>query len=194
MSKPKVFIIESLCFDDENNQRFEGEFLSQILHLGCKKSKYYYIRTKKELKKVLKIYKKSNYRYLHISCHGNATSIWTTLDGIKFPEFAELLRPYLKKKRLFISACSAVNDNLAKLVIPPSGCYSLVGPNKEIGFNDAAIVWASFYHLIFTENTKKMKRVDILSILKKVKNTFGASLNYFAISASSSKGYKKINI
>src|SRR3989304_8337351 len=86
MTRANVFIIESLRFDDEENKRFEGKFLSQILHLGDKKTIYYYIRTKKELEEVLRLFKKSNYRYLHLSCHGNKSSIFTTLDRVSFSE------------------------------------------------------------------------------------------------------------
>ncbi len=68
-SIPEVFIIESLHFDDENESRYEGSFLSQILHLGGKKPLYYYIRTKRELTEVLRIFKASGYRYLHFSYH-----------------------------------------------------------------------------------------------------------------------------
>jgi hypothetical protein len=63
-----------------------------------------------------------------------------------------LIKLYLKEKRLFVSACSAVNDDLAKEIIPNSRCYSLIGPRKDIRFHDAAIIWASFYHLNFKEN------------------------------------------
>lgn len=65
---PDVFIIESQDFDDEDKERLEGKFLSHILRLGDKNPKYYYIRTKKEFRKVLKRFKDSNYRYLHLSC------------------------------------------------------------------------------------------------------------------------------
>ena len=34
MTKPNVFIIESLDFDDEENNRFEGKVLSNILKLN----------------------------------------------------------------------------------------------------------------------------------------------------------------
>ena len=182
--EPNVFIIESLNFEDEKYNRFEGKFLSQILQLGGKDSSYYYIRTKKELKKVLEIFESSDYRYLHISCHGNDSSLFTTLDKLPFSGFAELVKPYLNDKRLFVSACSAVNDDLAGHIIPNSGCYSLIGPISEIGFHDAAIVWASFYHLMFKENPNAMKRIDILPTLKNVVNTFGISLNYYSNSAS----------
>jgi len=50
---PEVFIIESLKFDDEANDRYEGKIISNILHLNEKNSKYYYIRTKRELEERL---------------------------------------------------------------------------------------------------------------------------------------------
>ena len=53
MSKPELFIIESLGFDDEKKQLFEGRVISQILHLSDKKSIYYYIRTKAEINSAL---------------------------------------------------------------------------------------------------------------------------------------------
>lgn len=186
-----VFIIESLKFDDEKKDRFEGKILSQILHLGDKKSIYYYIRTKKELEKVLEIFGKSNYRYLHISCHGSKSSLFTTLDQISFPEFGSLIKPFLNERRLFVSACSAVNDDLANVIIPESGCYSLIGPMKKIYFHDAAMIWASFYHLMFNENSSAMKRKDILPTLRNVVNTFGIPLNYFSNTKSP---YKKKTI
>ena len=188
MTKANVFIIESLSFDDEENNRLEGKFLSQILHLGNKESIYYYIRTRKELEKLLKLFKKSDYRYLHLSCHGDRTSIHTTLDRISFPELKRLAKPHLRKKRLFISACSAVNHNLARTLIPSSKCYSIIGPANDVYFDDAAIIWASFYHLVFKKDSSKMGRGDITPTLQKVADTFGVSLNYFSISKK--HGYK----
>lgn len=185
---PNVFIIESLDFEDEKNNRFEGKFLSQILQLGGKESLYYYIRTKKELQKVLEIFENSDYRYLHISCHGNKNSLFTTLDNLPFSEFATLINPHLNEKRLFVSACSAVNDDLAEVIIPKSGCFSLIIPINDIGFHDAAIIWASFYHIMFKENPNRMKRKDILPALRNIVNTFEISLNYFSNSISP---YKK---
>lgn len=155
---------------------------------------YYYIRTKKELKKLLRRFNRSEYRYLHLSCHGDAESISTTLESIPFSELAKLMRPYLRKRRLFISACSAVNHNLAKAIIPTSECLSIIGSAEDVLFSDAAIIWASFYHLMFREDPKKMIRVNILSTLRNVANTFGVSINYFSISKRSEEGYKKTEI
>ncbi len=189
MATPNIFIIESLRFEDERKDRFEGRFLSQIMHLGRKRSKYYYIRTAKELKEILGLFEESEYRYLHLSCHGvkksdasPAYAIGTTIDVIPFDELARLVNPYLGKKRLFISACSAVNKDLAKEVIPSSECLSVIGPAKDIAFSDAAIVWASFYHLIFKADNSGMGRRDISDTLKKVASTFKIPLNYFSFS------------
>ena len=52
-SKPRVFIVESLRFSDENRDLFEGKLISRILALSCSQSKYTYLRTKKELEEVM---------------------------------------------------------------------------------------------------------------------------------------------
>lgn len=190
MTKANVFIIESLGFDDERHNRFEGKFLSQILHLGGKTSAYFYVQTKGEFEKALRLFGVSEYRYLHLSCHGSSTSISTTLDQISFSQLSKLLRPYLKDKRLFLSACSAVNDNLARCAIPSSKCRSIIGPTKKILFSDAAIIWASFYHLVFKENPEKIGRGQILPTLHGISDTFRVPLNYFWISEDSERGYE----
>jgi hypothetical protein len=190
MSEPNVFIIESLEFEDEEDERFEGEFLSRILHLAGKEPLYYYIRTAQELE----IFGESRYRYLHISCHGTDTSLFMTLNRLSFSQFGRLVRPHLMQRRLFISACSSVNEKLAREIIPNSGCYSLIGPTIDVEFRDAAIMWASFYHLIFKENYRSMKRKDIYPVLKKVVNTFEVPVNYFFTNSTAKKGYRRRQI
>ena len=72
MAVKGVFVIESLEFDDEKENRFEGKFLSQILNMSGIESAYYYIRTRRELERILEIFEESEYRYLHFSCHGTS--------------------------------------------------------------------------------------------------------------------------
>ena len=43
LTKPGVFIIESLSFDDEQFKRFEGQLIANILDLNLIPSKYYYM-------------------------------------------------------------------------------------------------------------------------------------------------------
>src|SRR4051794_36599831 len=92
---PEIYIVESLTFKDEDEDRFEGRRLSSMLSLSGKKCKYVYLRTRKELENVMLDFERSNFRYLHLSCHGNSTALGTTLDTIPFPELDEIIAPYL---------------------------------------------------------------------------------------------------
>jgi hypothetical protein len=67
----------------------EGQNLQQILHLSGKEAEYVYIRTVKELEEVLNQYYESNFRYLHISCHGNDRG---TCPDFGHPEFPQIWR------------------------------------------------------------------------------------------------------
>ena len=188
MPKRGVFIIESVTFEDEEENQLEGEFISQILHLSNIPSKYYFIRTEKELIEVLNIFEKSDYRYLHISSHGEKASLDLALDDIKFKRLGEILNPYLNYKRLFISACSTVNENLAKQIFKNKKCYSVIGPKKDIFFSDAAIFWASFYHLILEDD--KMRYDNLQSKLSELSRLYKVPMNYYRKSNKSKKGYK----
>lgn len=193
-TKPEVFIIESLTFENESDRMFEGKIISDILRLSDKSSMYYYIRTQVELEKVLDIFWDSNYRYLHLSCHGNPKMLFTTLDNINFKALSELLEPVLENRRLFLSACSMTNDNLAKAIIPSSDCFSILGPAKDVNFNDAAVLWATFYHLMFKDNSKSMNRSRILQHANNVSTMFNVPLNYFSKSRSKKQGYSHTEI
>lgn len=194
MGKVGVFIIESLKLEDEEKNRFEGKFLSHILDLGNIKSAYYYIRTKKELEKIIKEYKKSDFRYLHLSCHGNKASVSTTLEKLSFVQLRNTINTSLKDKRLFVSACLAVNDDLAKALMPITKCFSIIGFSKSIGFDEAAIIWASFYHLMFKADNRSMSRKNILQTIRNIARTFEIPLVYYSRSATSETGYKKTEV
>src|SRR5260370_9447917 len=112
-TKPRVFIIESLNFSDEEHDLFEGKIISPMLALrGCL-SKYVYLRTKRELEEVMGQFEKSAYRYLHFSCHGNKNGIVLALDEMPFDRLGEMLAPRLKNKRVFFSSCEVMNEGLA---------------------------------------------------------------------------------
>ncbi len=194
MGKVGVFIIESLELDDEEKNLFEGKFISYILDLDGVKSKYYYIRTRSELEKIIKEYKKTDFKYLHLSCHGNKTSISTTLDDISFLQLKNTFKNALAGKRLFVSACLAVNDDLARILMPATGCFSIIGFSKSVDFDVAAVIWASFYHLMFREGAKRMTRKEILRNIKSIAITFKMPMVYYSLSASSNLGYKKTEI
>ena len=192
-TKPQIFIIESLTLDDEKKERFEGRILKHILALGGKASAYYYIRTRRELEKIVTLFAKSGFRYLHISCHGNTTEMATTFDRISFPELGRILRPHLRGRRIFFSACEMTTKKLAdEVLLHGSGCYSVIGPVEEVYFNDAALLWSSFYHLAFRTNDAVMKRKWVLAHLRSTATLFGVRMNYF--SASRKKGVRATTV
>lgn len=192
MTKSEVFIIESLDPDDEGNGRFEGSIISSILRLHGKSPKYRYVRTREEFKKAVIQFSKSEYRYLHISAHADAEGMCTTnQDDIDFDELAEIVNPHLKERRLFLSACSMVHEDLAKAIIPSSGCFSVVGPNEDIFFTDAAVLWSSFYHLMFSENNEVMKSSSMKRHLENTSRMFGIEIAYFSKSKKLKRGFTK---
>jgi hypothetical protein len=189
MSQPEIFIIESLTFADERANRFEGRIISEILALSGKKCEYCYIRTKRELKKLLQQFASSHYRYLHLSCHGSNDSLFTTLDPIPFSELGPLIKPHLNKRRLFVSACSATNRALADAIMPDSGCYSILGPDQEIYFGDAAVLWASFYHVMFAADSMAMKYKTIKAKAQEVSDMYRVKLKLIGHHTEDSKSY-----
>jgi len=189
MSQPEVFIIESLDFESERENLFEGQIISQILAMSGKNCKYYYIRTERELKTLLKQFSSSHYRYLHLSCHGNRSSIFTTLDPISFTELGKLLKPHLRNRRLFVSACSPTNEALAAALMPNSKCYSILGPEEKIDFSDAAVLWASFYHVMFKADSDAMKYKNIKAKAQEVSDMFRVKLKLISHDKARSKGY-----
>ena len=184
-----MFIIESLEFNDEEKERFEGRILADILRLSGKKPIYYYVRTRQELVAVLDLFERSQYRYLHLSCHGDDESVATTLDHIGFRELGEFMNPHLNGRRLFMSSCDVVNDQLAEALMP-SGCLSITGPTQEVGFAEAAILWTSFYHLAFFRSRNRWKGTELKLILKELAPLLAMELAYYGVDSSSSLGYR----
>lgn len=187
--KPEVFIIESLDPDDEGNGRFEGAIISRILDMHGKATKYRYVRTRKQFEIAVKQFGKSRYRYLHISCHADAEGMCTTnQEEIDFDELAEILNPHLADRRLFLSACEMVHKDLAKAIIPKSGCFSVIGPNEPVRFADAAILWSALYHLMFSHSSEAMRRAELRVFLERTCELFQVNMSYFSMDISAPGG------
>ena len=192
-TSPELFIVESLTFENEEERLFEGEILSRMLNLAGKtETRYYYIRTNRELGKILELFDKSRYRYLHLSCHANRHAMDTTFDAVSFEELGEMLRPCIRNRRVFVSACEMANSKLASELLPGTGCYSLIGPASSIGFVDAAAFWVSFYHLMFKLNPRTMKHVELKRRISELSALFEESFHYFAASRKSGAGFRRV--
>lgn len=174
-----VYIIESLSPSDENENTSEGQILYQMLTLAKVKCIYKYIRTERELEVYVNDFRKSRYRYLHISCHGAKDRIATTLDQIPFEHLSAILLPNLDHRRLFLSSCLATNQDLADMILPYGECYSIIGHDVEVNIDAAAIFWTSFYFAILESHPVKMTRSDIKKVLKTCSRLYHVPVKYF---------------
>ena len=148
--------------------------------MSLKNPLYHYVRTIKEFEHFIDEFESSDYRYLHISCHGSKTGVSTTLESMTTKEFAEIVGPALDGRRLFLSTCLASSQAMADAVFANGKCTSLAGPRGEINFDDSVILWTSFYHLMFKANNKAMKRDQIKQTLAKCALMVGEKMNFYA--------------
>jgi hypothetical protein len=177
-TKAAVWILETLEFADENVRK-EGEIISRTLRLSGKEASYTYIRTRQEFEAFVKEFGNSPHRYLHISCHGNTGAFYTTTDRIPANELADILAPYVSRRRVFLSTCLAADDTFANALLLNSDCWSVAGPADTINFDDAAIFWAAFYHVMFKNNPDSMSRASIERTLLRCAELVGEQFRFF---------------
>lgn len=165
-TNPTVCFVESLGFLEEQSLR-EGEIISKTLQLSGKRSAYVYIRTVEELTAIAHEFGESGHRYLHLSAHARTmrntmVGLALTTGDIENVELAKILAPHLEGRRLFLSSCFAARSGFAKELLKRSGCLSVLAPMNEIKFDDAAIFWTAFYHLMFKARRHAMSNARII--------------------------------
>ncbi|WP_421281205.1 hypothetical protein [Aeromonas taiwanensis] len=176
---PEVFILESLGVEDEEKERFEGRILYRMLKLAGKKPKYYYFRTQAELEMLAQTFLDTQYRFLHLSCHGTGNGVKTTLDEVSNVQFAKIFQGKLKNRRLFISACETGNELFSECIFGQNrGMYSIVAPIDQIRFDYAAAIWNSLYIKIFSENSSYIKNKTIKQALCNLSNMFNVKFHW----------------
>ncbi|MCU5717559.1 hypothetical protein OCB69_20935 [Bacillus cereus] len=175
--KSGVFIIESNEMKEEDESKFEGKILMEMLKLIGINVQYKYIRTTKELKAMINKFQKSDYKYLHIACHGNEQEIGLTLeeDGVTFESLGKMFKGEMEKRRLFLSSCSVMKGNKIKQGLLGTNFISITGPNEDIYFSDAVVFWVAFYHSLFTKKTMIMN-ADMIAALETFSSTFDIKL------------------
>jgi len=113
----------------------------------------------------------------------------TNQEEINYVDLAALLTPYMDGKRLFLSACSMVHDDMAKEIIPRTDCYSVVGPKENIAFSAAAVLWPAIYHLMFSHNGSAMRHSELKVNLTRVADLFDVEIGYYSRSERLKRGY-----
>lgn len=174
-----VFIIESLRRIDKTSNRLEGRKIADMLLAIGKNPKYYYFNNQEELKYILKIFKLSKYRYLHVSCHATNSHIEVENDidlcdhgEISYANFSKLFTGCFDQHRAFFSACELGNDNFFSEIQKHTGLHSIVAPSEKIDFNHSIALWVAFYTAIFSRNNSNMRSNDMLSIIHKLSEIF----------------------
>jgi len=160
MTKPTVCFVESLGFLEEQTHK-EGEIIARTLRLSGKPSAYAYVRSKQELSAVAEEFGDSKHRYFHLSCHGvmdgkKAKGFHLTTEQIDSDDLARVLAPHMNERRVFLSSCLAARSSFASTLLQESRCLSVLAPMNSIRFDDAAIFWTAFYHLMFKGGRKTM--------------------------------------
>ncbi|MFV8517096.1 hypothetical protein [Bacillus sp. SBS7] len=177
--KSGVFIIESNEMKEEDESKFEGKILMEMLNLIGINVQYKYIRTTKELKAMINKFQESNYKYLHIACHGNEQEIGLTLeeDGVAFESLGKMFKGKMEKRRLFLSSCSVMKGNRIEKGLLGTNFISITGPTQDIYFSDAVVFWVAFYHNLFSEKRKKKMKKIMNADMKAALETFSSTFN-----------------
>jgi hypothetical protein len=180
-SKYGVFIIESIDIKNEIKGKLDGYTLKKTLDLCDIPNKYFYIRTSLELEKIIKIFERSEFKYLHIACHGNEKELCFTYENVSFDQLDIFIGPYLRHRRLFLSACQVARFELARYFVPKYHCFSVIGSPDNIDYDKAAVFWSSFYFLMYTCDKTNMYQRDMIPVLENTTKLFNLRLNYFSI-------------
>lgn len=163
-SEPELFIIESMNDKDEKSGFFEGVRIAQILRLAGRRPKYFYVQNSRELELLVPVFRQSNYRYLHLSCHGDQDGFDLTHGPVLFKDFAEMFGETLKVRRLFVSACEAGQKALVtELHKTARGIQSVTAPRVKIDYDHAAAIWSAFYISLLEKKSGKCYHEDIIT-------------------------------
>lgn len=188
---PEVFILESLTTDNEDYNQFEGQALCNALRLAGKNPKYYYFQDVEELSALATLFDISNYRYLHVSCHGDIDYIPIGDNILTYDEFFSPFTGKLQSKRLFMSACLLGNSAFVEAAMKANDkIASVVAPTDTIDFAIALAFWTAFYIGCFNEQEDKIKDKVLMEKVAELGSVFNET--FFV--ATNDKGELKINV
>ena len=144
-----LFIVES-CTGGSDDFLPEGQHLVRTLIKMGKRPIFISVKNKKELKQALEIFKLSNYRYLHLSCHGSDHSLALADEVLSYKEFAQMSAGCFNDKRLFLSVCELGNEVFSnEVAMHNTAIQSIVAPMKKLSSFISESLWCAFYTSIF---------------------------------------------
>jgi len=172
-----IFIIESLNVGDDK----DGKILKDILDVCQVENEYIEVETKPQLIKAIDEFQRSEFRYLHLSCHANEEGFGLTDETfITNSEFSEIVADKLQKRRIFMSACEAGNLDLAGKLITKNKIFSLIGSPEPIRFDKSLLFYPTFYHLMNELDENKMLKKELRKSIRGGVNLFKIPIHYYA--------------
>lgn len=192
-SRFEVFIIESSTEED-------GYVLYRQLKLLGGNPRYIKVACLNDLAAALVLFRQSNYRFVHISCHGDKAQEkimigeeWHTYDKV-----VSLFPRCFKSRRVSFSACELGNDTLTReLNSRNHWIHSIVAPSVEVDPKISAAYWVAFYTLCFdgcvsvSGNGGPSVHTDkLMEVMEKLDVVFGGD---FYIAYSDSKRHRIIS-
>ncbi len=172
-----IFIIESLNQQDDK----DGRILHDILNVCRIQNEYHAVNTKEEFIETISKFKESEYRYLHLSFHGNTTGFALSNETfITNSNFSGIISNNLEKRRIFMSACETGNFDLAGKLITKNRIFSLIGSPVPIRFDKAVLFYPTFYHLMNELDEKEMNKDALKKSLRASADLFKIPIHYYA--------------
>lgn len=153
-SVPKVFIIESLGADDVNNHRCDGKILEAQLKLLGEEPVYRYVLNVSDLRKALCEFDEAEFRFLHISCHGDSSKVYLAANpcGESYTEFAKCFSSKVALSRVTFSACKLGSKYFFKEFYRwNKGVQSVAAPMNDLPFQRGSLYWAAYYTKLIEE-------------------------------------------
>ena len=182
--KPQVFIIESLPAEDVNNMRMDGKVLERQLKLTGQEPIYRVALNLGDLRKSVEEFSQTNYRFLHISCHGKSTGVILAANpnGESFKEFSSCFAGFVGSARITFSACKLGNKAFYEEFYKQNkGVHSLIAPVSDLPFQRGSIFWAAYYTKLFEECNERnnhIKRDFIERSVPSLARVCGVSMKY----------------
>lgn len=194
LSKPEVFIIEILPKDDVDNGRLDGEILYSQLRLIGRNPRYIRINDQNEFAAALVIFRQSNYRFLHISCHGTEDAVLLGTDRCDFSDFAQLTKDMLKSRRVSFSACKLGNQRIAEALFAANpGMHSFLAPIDNIEFGTASVFWSAFFTLVYKDCEKRNEQNVSQQLILEMTKAIGSALSVKMLLAQANPKKKMIS-
>lgn len=114
--------------------------------------------------KALKIAKRENIKYIHISAHGFDEGFSLT-DGdiVTWRDFDRLAWPILRGKCICFSSCSVGNGVAELFILHKSFCNAIVAPTRNISWGEGLVAYSAFYHRTQSHEKSSSQNVKVMN-------------------------------